>query len=311
MKKLIILSILLSSGTFRLLACDICGCGVGSYYIGILPDFSKRFLGIRYRYSSLQTHLGVNGERTAITADEDYHIAELWGAWNLGSRFRVMAVLPYNINHREVAGAGTTGDKNGVGDVALMGYFKLFEGVHSTASNRLFVHSLWIGAGVKLPSGTYDNSERSAENADSPNNFQLGTGSTDVTFNVAYDARLMDVGMNVNMLYKVNTNNKYDYRYGNKWTGNALLYYKFLIKQKLRIAPNAGVMVESAVQDREYHTFSVSQSGGHVTSGVFGAEIGLGRFSAGINYQKPISQSLAGGRVNAGSRLMTHVSVAF
>ncbi len=311
MKKYILICLLLFPSTFKLLACDICGCGVGSYYIGILPDFSKRFIGIRYRYSSLQTHLGLYGERTAITADEDYRIAELWGAWNLGSRFRVMAVLPYNVNHREVAGAGTTGDKNGVGDVALMGYFKLFEASHTTASSRLFVHSLWIGAGVKLPSGKYDNAERSAENSDAPNNFQLGTGSNDITLNMAYDARLMDLGINVNMLYKVNTNNKYDYRYGNKWTGNALLYYKFLIQQKLRIAPNAGVMLESAEKDREYHTFTVSQSGGHVASAVLGAEVSFGRFSAGVNYQKPMSQDLAGGRVKAGSRLMTHISVAF
>ena len=36
-------------------ACDICGCGVGSYYLGILPEYNKRFIGLRYQYKTLTT----------------------------------------------------------------------------------------------------------------------------------------------------------------------------------------------------------------------------------------------------------------
>ena len=111
LKIITVFSFLLIS--FSSIACDICGCGVGTYYMGILPEFNKRFVGLRYQYSSLQSHLGPNGERTALTEDEQYHIAELWGAYSIGNRFRVMAFLPYNFNRREVIGSNENGSKSG------------------------------------------------------------------------------------------------------------------------------------------------------------------------------------------------------
>lgn len=58
----------------------------------------------------------------------------------------------------------------------------------------------------------------------------------------------MDLGVNLNTSYKLNTENQYDYRYGNKFTGNLLAYYKFNIKQKIRIAPNAVDLLQKTGQ---------------------------------------------------------------
>lgn len=292
-------------------ACDICGCGVGSYYIGILPDFNKRFIGLRYQHKSLLTHLGPTGNRTPITADETYQSMEMWGAWNIGQRWRVMAILPYNFNTRNIKGSGEQGKKNGMGDVVAMGYYKIFEEAKGTASNKMLVHSLWIGAGVKAPTGRYDAGERSNAAQDSPNNFQLGTASTDFMFNLAYDVRLMDLGLNVNTTYKLNTENKYDYRYANKFTANALAYYKFNVKNKVRIAPNAGITYETQPQDVVFGKYDVAQSGGNSTTGIVGVEVNMGKISFGGNYQSPLNQNLAGGRVEAGNRFLTHLSFSF
>lgn len=292
-------------------ACDICGCGVGTYYMGILPDFNKRFIGLRYQYNSLQSHLGPQGERTALTEDEKFHIAEMWGAFNIGNRFRLMAFLPYNFNSRVVEGTDEKSSKSGIGDIAIMGYYKIFESTDQAVGNRLFNHSLWVGAGVKLATGQYDVAERTVSNADQPNNFQLGTGSTDFTANLAYDARLMDLGMNLNATYKINTSNGDDYRYGNKFTGNMLLYYKFLVKQNLRIAPNVGIRYENARQDVASGLFDVMQSGGYMSSAILGTELNIGKVSFGANWQAPIAQNLGNHRVNAGNRVMTHISLAF
>ena len=118
--------------------------------------------------------------------------------------------------------SGQRGYKNGFGDVAVMGFYRVFEQSVTTSASKLLVHSLWAGAGVKAPTGTYDDGERSAVSQDAPNNFQLGTASTDFMVNAAYDVRLMDAGLNANVTYKINTANRFDYRYGNKLTANVL-----------------------------------------------------------------------------------------
>ncbi|WP_457269442.1 transporter [Pedobacter sp. UYEF25] len=293
-----------ASGVF---ACDICGCGVGSYYLGILPEYSMRFVGIRYQYKSLTTHLGPFGERTPITSDETYQSMELWSGWNLGKKFRLLAFLPYNFNER-VAQTGK-GSKTGVGDIAFIGYYNLLN-TRNTIKEKLLVQSLWVGAGIKLPTGKYEPSERFLE-SESPNNFQLGTASTDFTLNAAYDVRLMDFGANVNVNYKVNTSNKYNYRYGDKFTTNALLYYKIRLAKIITLSPNAGILYETSQQDTEEKRFPVAVSGGHAFSTIVGVEGNVGRFSFGANYQAIANQKLAGGRVKAGNRLMIHTTISF
>ena len=307
MKLKFITILILVATTLGVKACDICGCGVGSYYIGILPEYNKRFIGIRYQHKTLQTHLGPLGEQTPLSTDETYQSAEVWGGWNLGKKFRILAFVPYNFNKK--VSQSLNGDKNGLGDIAVMGYYNLFN-KSGSVGNNLLVQSLWFGAGVKAPTGKYEPSERLAVQ-ESPNNFQLGTASTDFTFNIAYDIRLQDLGLNANVNYKVNTENKYEYRYGNKLTTNVLAYYKFRIAKTFTVAPNAGVLYETSAKDVENNKYEVNVSGGYSLAAVVGAEVAFDKFSFGANYQNVSAQNLANRRAFAGNRVMVHLSVPF
>jgi hypothetical protein len=60
------------------------------------------------------------------------------------------------------------------------------------------------GVGVEAPTGTYDTGEQSNAAMGAPHNFQLGTANTNFMINAAYDIRLMDAGLNVNTMYKIN-----------------------------------------------------------------------------------------------------------
>lgn len=177
-----------------------------------------------------------------------------------------------------------------------------------TLNSKLFVHSLWIGGGFKLPTGKYEPAERK-ESEDSPNNFQLGTASVDFTLNAMYDIRLMDVGLNTNISYKLNTRNKYDYQYGNKFTANLLAYYKLRPLKDLSISPNAGILYETADKDKEQ--IAVDVSGGYTLMGTAGLELSFKQYAIGGNFQPVLSQELAGMKVKAGNRAMVHLTYLF
>lgn len=301
------IAIFLFFGSYTLMACDICGCGVGSYYLGILPEFNKRFIGLRYQHKELTTHLGPGGRTSYLTSREHYQTVEIWGAWNLSHKFRILYLVPYNFNRRQ--SIDTEGSKNGLGDVALMGYYNLLNKQY-TIGERILVHSLWIGAGIKAPTGNYEPTERSSV-SESPNTFQLGTASTDFTFNLAYDIRLMDIGLNLNLNYKVNTANRYAYRYGNKFTSNALVYYKYKVASRLTIAPNIGFLYETSRQDIEDKQYPVDVSGGHSLAVVAGLETTWRQFAVGANYQHIAEQHLGNQSIKAADRFMIHTSFSF
>ncbi len=286
-------------------ACDICGCGVGNNYIGILPDFHKHVFGLRYRYSSLLTHVGVDGTTTYLTTKENYNTVEAWGGWNISKNIRIMASVPYSFNER--TNQGIEQSKNGIGDANVSGYYQLLNKRH-TISDKVLVQSLWLGGGVKLATGKYNPLDK-ASTTESANLFQLGTGSTDFMASAMYDIRLQDVGINITSTYKMNTANKYDYRYGNKLNANSQLYYKFRIKHKLLIAPNAGLQYETASTDKD-NGFNVTVSGGNLLLGTAGVETSFGKLAIGANFQTPVSQQLANGIVKANDRMMLHISIA-
>lgn len=306
MKKYILMLFLATTFSIITMACDICGCGVGNSYIGILPDFHKHIFGLRYRYNSILTHVGVNGSTTYLTTKETYNTIEAWGGWNIGKTFRIMASVPYSFNER--TNQGVANSKNGIGDITLLGYYQLLNNRHTIFTHKLLAQSLWIGGGIKLATGEYNPLHKSTAN-DNANLFQLGTGSYDLNIGTMYDMRLQDMGINLSANYKITTANKYNYQYSNKFNINTQAYYKFRIKSKLTIAPNAGVQYERANKDLDKN-FKVTSSGGNLLLATAGVEIVSGKIAIGANIQTPFSQNLANGIVKANNRMMLHVAFA-
>lgn len=307
-RRIIVLFVCINGLFLSATACDICGCGVGSYYVGILPEFRNKFAGIRYQHKSLMTHIGINGQRTYLTTDESYQITEVWGAINIGKKIRLLGFIPYNFIERVNQGISTR--KSGLGDIALMGYFQLLNKHTTTNGNKMLVQSLWAGAGFKLPTGRYNQLDKNISES-IQNTFQLGTGSMDFTLQAVYDIRIQDAGINTNVSYKMNTANRQEYRYGNKITSNALLYYKFRTGKKSNLAPNAGIIYETSAKDLKNQGIEIFDSGGNSLTATTGFETSIKKISLGFSYQIPLHQHLAEGKVKAGDRLMVHCSFSF
>jgi hypothetical protein len=306
MKQIVLLLLVLTTGQV-LYACDICGAGAGSSYMGILPQFNKRFIGLRQQFNGVKYHLGPGGTSTYLTTTEQFKITELWGATNIGKRFRLALFIPYNfIERNNQEGTSRT---QGLGDITAIGYYQLINN-QKTFRTKTLAQSLWIGGGVKAPTGKYNPEEKNIGQS-SLNTFQSGTGSIDFSLNAMYDIRLHNAGININAGYKLNTPNKYDYRYGNKLTLNMLGYYRWVIHEKLTISPNTGVLYETATKDWKSNDIQVWETGGRSLMGAIGTEVNLGKFSIGANFQTPLAQDLGENKVRAKNRGMVHISFSF
>lgn len=306
MKKWVLFFYLLNAGIYTY-ACDICGAGPGNTYMGLLPEFNNRFVGMRYQQSGVRYHLGPGGTATYLTTAEQFYVTELWGATNIGKRFRVAVFMPYTFIKR--SNQQENSNTNGLGDITTIGYYRLMDKQGGRSAGSV-AQSLWLGGGVKLPTGKYNPEEKNIGQS-SLNTFQLGTGSIDFSLNAMYDIRWGKMGINTNAAYKMNTQNRFDYRYGNKLTVNMLGYYRVSLTDKITLIPNTGILWEGAAKDWKTPDIQVWETGGRSLMGTVGAEMSIGKISLGANSQMPLVQTLGEGKVSANNRWMAHISIAF
>lgn len=287
-------------------ACDICGCGPAGNYIGLLPEFSSKIIGLRYGQNQIQDHLAPDGTTSYLTNRESYRNMEIWGGWTIKERFRLMAQLPFIDMAQENQMQKIR--KTGMGDAQLQMYYRPLHtrGAIGKKKNKLLVNDLWVGAGAKLPTGKYASGQAQEE---ASNLLQLGTGSLDFTLTAMYDLRLQDAGINIVTQYKINTRNADHYFYGNKLTSSTQLYYKFAAHGQLKIVPHVGLAYENSASDLN-DGYKVFASGGYLLMGSSGIEVQWKNLAFGGNYRPVLSQRLAHSTMRSGSRVMLHVAWA-
>jgi len=280
-------------------ACEICGCGLGNYYIGLLPQFNHKFIGLRYQYRQYKTVMA--DDATQFSKDY-FKTVELWAGWNIGKRWQVLAIIPYNHVH-QVSDDGVTNNQ-GIGDIAMMANYKVLD---KTGKGNI-EHQLWVGAGIKVPTGKF-NIDATDPALVAIANTQTGTASTDFMLNAIYNVRIDKIGINTSASYKLNTGNKDKYVFGNKFSASSFASYT-ISKGQFAIVPNVGILYETATANK-LNKAKVDQTGGHLLAGSAGLEISFKKFTVGTNVQLPMSQNFSSGQTDLKVRGMAHVTFAF
>lgn len=303
MKKILLLVSFLSLG-IKSFACAICGCGSGNLYMGLLPDFKSHFIGVRYHYSYLHTTLASDPSQFSHNY---YNSIELWGGVNIGQKFQVLAFVPYYIN-RQVDDDGIT-TPHGLGDITVIGQYNVFHSINFTAGKNMIEQNLWLGIGVKAPTGSFKTNVDDPDATVADINAQLGTGSTDFLLNGLYNIRINDFGVNASASYQINTTNGQDYHYGNKLNTNLIAFYRIGI-HKVMLSPNAGLGYEK-VEGNLLHNAKVEFTGSNVTNTIAGVELNLKKIGVGLNAQLPIRQNFAEGQTKLKFKSMLHITFGF
>ena len=279
------------------MACDRCACGATNYYVGILPQYHRSFVGVRYRNSMFET----TGHEPGAVSQETFQSAEVWGRFYPTRRIQVLAFLPYQIN-RQSGGGSPDIEMHGLGDAAALGSFRLLD-----VSGEKLKHQWWAGAGLKMPTGTYNPGTSGVDNP----NFQRGTGSWDVLLNTQYTLRLDKWGLFTDLNYRINTVNSYEYKYGNRVGAVASVFYIQDLAKDLAIMPNAGMYYENSAADKKYGYAQV-ETGGYMTAAQVGLDVYfLKNFAVQSWLLMPMSQDLQGGYSQAKTRWMVGLSYQF
>ncbi len=294
---------IVASSCYNAYSCDICGCGGGNFYMGLLPNFNNKFIGIRYHYIQFYTKLASDASQFSHNY---YNTAEVWGGWNIGKKFQLLGFVPYYYNKQ--ADDDGVSYKSGLGDITLMMNYQLLHTRSMNKHNKNVEQFLWFGAGVKLPTGTFKVNPNDPATTLADINAQIGTGSTDFLMNALYNVRVGFFGVSTSLNYKIGTTNSADYKFGNKLTANSIAYYRFRT-HGIAIIPNAGLMYEHTdvnLLSKE----KVQYTGSYAVSSIAGIEVAIKKISVGISAQAPFAQNFAEHQTKMQFRGMAHVTLA-
>ena len=281
-KKIFTLCIILTAITKQSSACDVCGCSLGGSYYGILPQFQKNFIGLRWSQAKFYAHMNHGAVLGEESSHDTYSKVELWGRYYINDKIQVFAFIPYSYNNMN--GTEQKLKTHGLSDVSIVAnYLILNTGEDKT---KKFKHTLMAGAGLKLPTGEYDEEDNGLI---INRNFQLGTGSVDFIISGFYTLRYQKVGLNSEVGYKINTRNRYDYLFGNQFHASTRFFYWQNLKS-LSLLPNVGVYYEQAAPHKDGEIIQAN-TGGNALFFSAGMEIYYRKFSAGFNFQDPFKQN--------------------
>ncbi len=257
--------------------CDLC-----NYFIGITPHDYRHTLGLRYRYSVYHSHETVShhtmvkalhNEETKTT--EGFHTYEAWGRFYPTQKIQMDLVLPFKHNCSE---SSDNIDKiSGLGDILLLTHYEIFS---LPVSNESSQQKLLLGGGIKLPSGKFQN--------DDPH-LQAGSGSMDLLIDGSYLLRYGQWGISSNLSYSFNQKNSDGFRFSNRINASLAAFHRMKIASTYFL-PNAGILFESAGQDR-LDNLKLTETGGQTLLGQIGGDLFFREFAIQTFVSVPVFQS--------------------
>jgi len=275
--------------------CDACGCSTSGGTLGFSSLLNKNFVGIRYFYQQYTSKDGLYNDSPWVK--ENFNTLQLWTKYSLSEKFQLSVILPFQFHNNEKSlGAQSI---SGLGDASVVGFYTLFSKVSEDA---VWAQNLEVGLGVKAPTGKYNSMMNGTVNP----SFQVGTGSWDYLLLAEYTLVRESFGWNSSFSYNIKTENKDQYRFGNQFNYNSVIFYNSKIDEVVLI-PQLGVAGEFFQTNKQFGE-DLKNTKGDVLFGKVGVEIGFDKFGLGINGLLPISQNLTDGKVKSDYRLSLHLN---
>lgn len=285
-------------------ACDVCGSSISSQSLGLLPQFSKHFVGVQHLYASSQSsHPSLFESKPNEESSQIYRYVQVWGRFQINQRFQLFAFVPYV--HNSNSELGQSINSSGIGDASVMINYSF-----PLAAKANKKRMLLAGIGVKTPTGKFSNSSNVQSNG-LPNT-QTGTGSWDMMSNINYTQKGEKWGYNIDASYTLTTANKWQYKFGNRLNTAVMAFYWLEYKQ-LKIVPQTGIRIEYALHDYDNYgkKWLNEKTGGLLTFATFGTQILYKNLGAKVVISVPVYQQYASGYVRSYNRFEGGIFILF
>jgi hypothetical protein len=268
--KILVLTIGLFYSLYSI-GCDVCGCGGAANYFGVIPNFSKNLVGLRYQtqhYDYLNNEFNQN--QGSIVEEDIFNRSELWFRLYPKKRIQTLIFIPFQY-HQRIESDRTT-NIYGVGDINLYTHYTIIN--FGDSLSKKHKHTWLIGGGVKLPTAKYQ--QRDETKAMLPEMFQIGSGTYGFTVQNIYAYRFKSLGVNTDVQYRYNLENELGFKIGNQYSASATFYYwqKF---SKFSLLPSLGVLVEQ-IDANQYFGENRLETGGASLMASFGLDIYRNKF---------------------------------
>lgn len=283
------------------LACSECGCGMSGLQMGLLPQYYNNYIGVRYHFKKFDTQhtsFGVTNLQHETFSGFDFMFRT-----KIMNRLRVQAIVPYNINQQQSINHQFY--QSGIGDVIFMLNSNVFNNNRIDSKGNLYQHEIQLSLGAKLPTGSF---EKRIDGELNPN-IQLGSGSIDYLALISYRFRFENWISFIESSYKLNTENKLKYQFGNRFLANFRQHY-WLNINNLNIIPSIGIQFEKMDKDIENDKLQ-NITGGYILKSLAGLDISYKRISFGSNIQLPIIQDIGNNKTSEKPQLNFQVLYNF
>ncbi len=326
LKQALLIS-LLSILSIGIYACDLC-----NIYVGIRPDDYQNSFGFAHRFRSFDSDflasipgadLNKHGEEFSFedySLQEEFNSYDIWFRYFLTPRLNVNASISFSDNYMG-RNDSMTQSVGGPGDLLVMAKYQVYNSKLCDDTSK-WTKRLTVGGGIKLPTGTFNktytyypiaSSTKGVYYSDPENHLdphmQAGTGSVDFMFFVEGILMRENWGVNTNISYRINTTNKNNFRFANRFNFNPSIFYIKQIKN-VQLMPAVGAAFEGSRRDKE-NGEPYSHSGGETLFGNVSLTAFYQKVSLGMTYFNPVYQQLNDNQIQNKMRLITELNYYF
>lgn len=249
-------------------ACDICGCGIGGGYLGIMPQFHKNLIGYRYLMSAfLHPNTPFNATNGDPLLRDVYHRHDVWMRYYHGANNQFFVFIPYRMNVREYE-SGRRDWIKGIGDIQWSYLRQIIN--QSADPERLWRHSLFIGAGLQMPTGKF--MQRDLQGRMHPLPIQAGAGAWGYQIQKLYILRWKNFGIQSDLQYRHFQPNELEYQLGDAFVSSINLFHWWQVTPQTALLPIFGIQLEVYGFDTEYRVKKPDTGGKY---GLFNAGVDI------------------------------------